>query len=131
MKSKEKKIKITLKNIIILAFTFFIILYIFMFYKMYFPINKSYAKETEAEIEDIKISNAEKINIEQIINQNTNNGQIEEITTQKEELEYLTKYRINKKIPKGISYVVQEGRKGEQQITIKNTYDKDKNLISE
>ena len=44
MKTKENKIKITLKTIIYLAFAFFAILYIVMFFNMYFPINKSYAK---------------------------------------------------------------------------------------
>ena len=46
MKTKENRIKITLKTIIYVAFAFFAILYIIMFCKMYFPINKSYAKET-------------------------------------------------------------------------------------
>ena len=89
MKTKENKIKITLKTIICISFGFFIILYTIMFWNMYFPINKAYAKETVAsqkqeniETENIKnneeISNANKIDIEQIINDNTNNGQTEE-----------------------------------------------------
>ena len=142
MKTKENKIKITLKTIICISFGFFIILYTIMFWNMYFPINKSYAKETVAsqkqeniEKENIKnneeISNANKIDIEQIINDNTNNGQTEEITKREEMLEYLTQYRTNKDIPKGISVVVQEGRLGKQEITIKTTYDKDRNKISE
>ena len=142
MKTKENKIKITLKTIICISFGFFIILYTIMFWNMYFPINKSYAKETVAsqkqeniEKENIKnneeISNANKIDIEQIINDNTNNGQTEEITKREEMLEYLTQYRTNKDIPKGISVVVQEGRLGKQEITIKTTYDKDGNKISE
>ena len=142
MKTKENKIKITLKTIICISFGFFIILYTIMFWNMYFPINKSYAKETVAsqkqeniEKENIKnneeISNANKIDIEQIINDNTNNGQTEEITKREEMLEYLTQYRTNKDIPKGISVVVQEGRLGKQEITIKTTYDKDENKISE
>ena len=142
MKTKENKIKITLKTIICISFGFFIILYTIMFWNMYFPINKAYAKETVAsqkqeniETENIKnneeISNANKIDIEQIINDNTNNGQTEEITKKEEILEYLTQYRTNKDIPKGISVVVQEGRLGKQEITIKTTYDKDENKISE
>lgn len=132
MKTKEKKIKITLKSIIFMAFGFFAILYSLMFYKMYFPINKSYAKETDTEPEqETRISNAKEIDIEQIIAENTNDGQIEKITKKEETLEYLTQYKTNKEIPKGISYVVQEGRQGKQEITIKSTYDKDGNLISE
>ena len=71
MKTKEKKIKITLRSIIFMAFGFFAILYSVMFYNMYFPINKSYAKEVESKPEqEIKISEANEIDIEQIINQN-------------------------------------------------------------
>jgi len=47
MKTKEKKIKITLKTIIFTAFVFFAILYSIMFYNMYFPVNKSYAKRKQ------------------------------------------------------------------------------------
>ena len=130
MKSKEKRIKITLKNIIFSAFVFFILLYMFMFYNIYFPSNKSYAKETDVEPEQIKISNANEIDVNEIIDNNTGNGQITEITQKEEVLEYLTEYRTNKDIPKGISYVVQEGRQGTQNITIKTTY-KDGQLISE
>lgn len=136
MKTKENKIKITLKTIIILAFAFFTILYIIIFFNMYFPTNKSYAKEAAANPDNAsktintteknqEISQANKIDIDQIINQNTNNGQTEQITKKEEVLEYLTEYRTNKEIPKGMSVVVQEGRQGKQEITIKKTYDKD------
>lgn len=133
MKTKEKKIKITLKITIYAAFAFFAILYIIMFCKMYFLTNKSYAKETSInpENENQETSQANKIDIDQIINQNTNDGQTEQITKKEEVLEYLTEYRTNKEIPKGISVVVQEGREGKQEITIKTTYDKEGNQISE
>lgn len=142
MKTKENRIKITLKTIIYVAFAFFAILYIIMFCKMYFPINKSYAKETTTNPENEnntinateknqEISQANKIDIEQIINQNTNDGQTEQITKKEEVLEYLTEYRTNKEIPKGISVVVQEGREGKQELAIKTTYDKEGQLIKE
>ena len=132
MKTKEKKIKITLKTIIYTSFGFFAILYIIMFCNMYIPINKTYAKEVDSKAEqETKISNANQIDIEEIINENTNNGQTEEITKKEEVLEYLTEYRTNKEIPKGISVVVQEGRQGKQEITIKKTYDKQGNQIKE
>lgn len=132
MRTKENKIKITLKRIICGAFAFFAILYAMLFFKMYFPINKSYAKEVDSNPEqETKISNANEINIDQIISQNTNDGQTEEIIKKEEELEYLTQYRTNNEIPKGISYVIQEGRAGKQEITIKTTYDKEGNVISE
>ena len=118
MKTKENKIKITLKTIIILAFAFFTILYIIIFFNMYFPTNKSYAKEAVVNPDNAsktintteknqEISQANKIDIDQIINQNTNNGQTEQITKKEEVLEYLTEYRTNKEIPKGMSVVVQ------------------------
>lgn len=137
MKTKENKIKITLKTIIYSAFAFFAILYIVMFFNMYFPINKSYAKETatipekENTSNNKEISNANQIDVEKIINENTNNGQTEQITKKEEVLEYLTQYNTNKNIPKGISVVVQEGRQGKQEITIKTTYDKEGNQIKE
>lgn len=132
MKTKVDKIKITLKKVIAIAFGFFAMLYLIMFYKMYVPANKSYAKDYDKnEKQDIKISQAKEIDIEQVIKQNTNNGQTEQITKKEEVLEYLTQYRTNKDIPKGISVVVQEGIKGKQEITIKTTYDKEGNVISE
>ena len=96
MKSKEKnkKVKITLKTIIFSAVAFFIFLYMFMFYNIYFPTNKSYAKETDTKPEETKISNANKINIDEIINTNTGNGQAIQIT-QKEEVLELIKQEAN------------------------------------
>lgn len=132
MKTKENKIKITLKMIIFSAFVFFAILYLIMFYNMYFPVNKSYAKEADAKPEqETKISNAEQIDIDKIINQNTNEGQTEQITKKEEVLEYLTQYRTNNEIPKGMSVVVQEGMQGKQEITIKTIFDKEGNVVSE
>lgn len=134
MKTKENKIKITLKLIIYASFIFFAILYLIMFCNMYIPINKSYAKEAGAkpeEAETVKISDAKEINIEEIIKENIDDENVEQITTKEEILEYITQYRTNKEIPQGISYVVQEGREGKQKITIKTTYDKEGNIISE
>lgn len=129
MKTKENKVKLVLKILICITFIFFTVMYLIMFYNMYFPLSKSYAKETNTKPE--KISNANEIDLEKIIENNTNNGQIEQITKKEEILEYLTEYRTNKEIPKGISYVVQEGRQGKQEIISKTTYDKKGNLISE
>lgn len=131
MKTKENKIKLIFKILIYGTFTFFIIMYLIMFYNMYFPLNKSYAKETNTKPEKIEISNANEIDLEQIIEQNTDSGQIEQITKKEETLEYLTEYRTNKEIPKGVSYVIQEGRLGKQEIIIKTIYDKEGNFISE
>lgn len=131
MKTKENKIKLVLKILICATFIFFTVMCLIMFYNMYFPLSKSYAKETNTKPEEIEISNASEVNLEQIIEENTNNGQIEQITKKEEILEYLTEYRTNKEIPKGISYVVQEGRQGKQEIITKTIYDKEGKLISE
>ena len=135
MKAKEKrsekfKVKITIKNIIYFVASVIILFYCVLFYNFYFDRNKTYAKDTTSDAEDIKISNAETIDLDNIILQNSNPGYREELTQEEEELEYLTTYVTNPNIPKGISYVTQQGRKGKQKITIKKTY-QDDNLISE
>ena len=131
MKTKEKTMKKVLKILIYCSFVFFAILYLVVFYNMYFPINKSYAKETYVELHEIKISNADTIDIKQIINNNANDAKTEFISKKEEVLEYLTQYKINKEVPKGVAYVVQEGRQGRQEIIVKAVYDKNGNLISE
>ena len=65
-----------------------------------------------------------------MISRNTNDGQREEYEVKEEVLEYITKYRTNTSIPKGVVQVVQEGRQGIQEVTIKKTY-KDGELIGE
>ena len=133
MNAKEKKthkIKISIKNIIYFIVGIIILLYMFMFYNLYFANNTTYAKETDSEPENIKISEANEIDIESIINENSKPGYREEITREEQELEYLTTYNVNPDIPKGISYVTKEGRKGTQEVTIKRTY-QDEQLISE
>lgn len=130
MKTKDK-VKTNFKLVIYISITILAIIFLVFFYNKYFPLNKSYAKETYIKAErQIEISKASSINIDKIINQNTNNEQIEKITKKEETLEYLTQYKINKKIPKGISYVIQEGREGKQEISIKTTYDKKGNIIT-
>ena len=131
MRAKDKKIKIrlTLKNIIYFIAGIVIIFYIYTFYHLYFGQNISYAKddtkETFSDIKEIKISQAKDINIEEIINQNSKPGYVEKITQNEEILEYLTTYKTDVNIPKGISYVIQEGRKGTQKITTKKIYQDD------
>ena len=132
MKSKEKKykIKLTLKNIIYFLFGAIILFYIITFYNLYFGVNKSIATEIAVAPENTKISQAEKIDIEEIINQNSKPGFKEEVLEKEETLEYITTYKQNSNIPKGVSYVTKEGRNGLQIVTIKRTY-QDGNLISE
>ena len=132
MNSKENKIKKLLKYIIFLLIGFIFILNIIALYSIYIPTNKTYARETYSDIEnEIKISDANEIDIDKIINENTENEQIEKIIAKEETLEYLTQYKINKERPKGVSYVTQEGTNGKQQIIIKETYDSQGNIVKE
>ena len=156
LETKEKKVKITLKSIIYTSFIFLALLYIVMFAKMYFPINKSFAESPEnnskfgntkiaddinsknsnemlsAENETAvnKIENLSEEELSEITGSELKDGQTQQITKKEEVMEYLTKYRTNKDIPKGISVVVQEGRQGKQEITTKTIYDKNGNIVS-
>ena len=85
--------------------------------------NDVYAKETTSNIESIKISEAKNINLNEIIEENSNQGRKEEFYTQEEELEYLTTYRNNPSLPKETIQVIQEGREGKQEVTKKRTYE--------
>ena len=77
MRAKDKKIKIriTLKNIIYFIAGIIILFYIYTFYHLYFGQNISYAKDNSQEVassaEEVRISQANDINIEEIINQNS------------------------------------------------------------
>ena len=124
---KEKKVKITIKNIIYFLVFVVFMLYAILFYDLYFS-KKVYATEETSNLptDEVKISQAEDVNLEEIISQNTNNGQREEYEVREEVLEYITKYRTNTSLPKGIVQVVQ----GTQEVTVKKTY-QDEELISE
>ena len=86
----------------------------------------------ETTTETLKISNAEKINLDEIIEKNTqSSGYREEIYVHQEELEYITKYRNNDNIYIGTTEVAQEGQNGVQAITTKKVFDKNGKLIRE
>lgn len=132
MKTKENKRKLTLKTIIYISFAFLGIIFLILFCYMYIPMTKIYAKEVIAEQEnEIKISEADNIDIYEIIDKNTNNNNVEQIIKKEEVLEYITEYKANKEVPKGVSYVVQEGREGLQEIITKKTLDSNGNILSE
>lgn len=134
MKSKDKGkkyIKVTLKNIIICCSFAIIILCCISFYNYYFNKNEVYAKETNnIKTDNIKISNAQLMNLDEIVNNNTQNKQKEEYITEEVELEYITIYQTNSNLSKGVIQVIQEGREGKQQITKKKTYENGE-IISE
>ncbi len=133
MKAKDKKKKyifFTLKNIIIFSIAVISIFYIIIFYHYYFGESVVYATEVSSPINDLELSEAEKIDIDSYIENNSKEGVKEEYTVEEVELEFITKYKNNASLPKGTLQVTQEGRKGKQQITTKKTYENDQ-LISE
>lgn len=124
-KKKQKTyMKITLKSMITFLAFLISLLYIVIFYNYYFGRNKVYASETVSyeQAKEVKISQAQEIDLEKIIEQNASKSQKEEYIVEEKVLEYLTKYRNNKDLPKGSIQVVQEGREGKQEITTKRIY---------
>lgn len=134
MKAKDKKRKyvfFTLRNIIIFSITVISIFYIIIFYHYYFGENVVYATEVNSNpVDELNLSQAERIDIDSYIQENSKEGLKEEYTVEEVELEFITKYKNNASLPKGTLQVSQEGRKGKQQITTKKTYENDE-LISE
>lgn len=135
MKSKEKNKKngkITVKNIIYFLIALIFLIYAIIFYELYFS-KKVYATEEtiNKDLQNINISEANKINIDDIISQNTNDGQIEKYEVKEEILEYITKYKTNYNIPKGMVQVIQEGQEGVQEVTIKKIYQEEELLKEE
>ena len=127
MKSKDKKV-IKNKYAIILIICILLI-YFAIVYFIYF--NKQVSDASSSEIkEDLEISKANKINLDEIIDKNSKNSYTQDIETKEIELEYITKYKNNINLPKGTLQVVQEGRSGIQKIVVKKVYEGEE-LISE
>ena len=114
MNSKEKRK-------ILLIITFFTIIFIIIYF-LYNYTNKKVVYANNSEIKNIDISNAEKIDIENIILQNTKKN-TEQIITEEVNIEYITQYKNNSELPKGVIQVLQEGRTGKQQIVKKKIID--------
>ena len=128
MKAKEKnkrKNKLSLKRIIIFFVGIIVFLYLIILYNYFLNKSEVFAKETVSEVnQNVKISNANEINLDEVINENNKeNGFKEEFITEEVDLEYITKYQSNAELPKGVIQVVQEGREGKQEVTIKRTYE--------
>lgn len=124
MKTKEKR-KMVFGSIIV---TTLIVIYII--YNICVRQAVSYASNNEVADKQIKISKAEKVNIEEIIKQNQKNNS-EQIITEEIDLEYITEYKNNNELPQGTIQVVQEGRIGKQQVTIKRTIDENQEIKEE
>ena len=125
-KKKNKSInKLSLKRIIMFFIGVIILLYSIILYNYIFNKNEVFAKETVAETTlNVKISNANEIDLEEVINENNKeNESKEEFVTEEIDLEYITKYQPNAELPRGVIQVIQEGREGKQEVTIKRTYE--------
>lgn len=137
MKSKDKSkkyTKLTIKRILIFLAFSIIILYGIIFYNYYLVKNEVLAKEVNSNTDYIKkleISNAEQINLDDIIETNNKSNQKEEYYVEEAELEYITKYKSNSTLPKGVIQVVQEGREGKQEITKKRVYENEEIIAEE
>ena len=128
MIAKEKnkrKNKLSLKRIIIFFVGIIVFLYLIILYNYFLNKSEVFAKETGVEVSsNVKISNANEINLEEVINENNKEESFkEEFITEEIDLEYITKYQSNPELPKGVIQVVQEGREGKQEVTIKRTYE--------
>lgn len=132
MKAKEKKKKITkvkLKNTIYFIVFITSILCLINFYDKYFLKNKVFATGDSIK-KEIKLSKAEKIEIEKFLPKVEESKSKDIYFKNEVELEYITKYINNPNLPKDTIQVIQEGRKGKQEITSKKLYENDK-LIKE
>ena len=128
-KNKSKKMLLIIIPLIIL---FSMYLYFVSKYekKIYAYDNSELENTKNSQI--IEVSNVNVINLDEIINKNTEKvGYREEISVEEVELEYITKYRYNDELYIGKKEVSQEGRNGIQKITTKITYDEEGNKIKE
>lgn len=87
-------------------------------------VQASESEPVNAELEPINLNYTknEKIDVHSILNQNQEEQIAQSIETQEMDLEYITKYKNNPELPKGMLQVIQEGRNGVQQAIIKKTY---------
>lgn len=111
-----------------------LLLFLIIFYIKKIPKKEAYAVETNNEetIEEVRISQAKKIDIDAIVKEELTRkqGRIE-IYEKNEELEYMTKYINNSELYIGTTKVSQEGINGIQTITFKKIFDNNGDLISE
>ena len=124
MKAKEKYKKIFAIILI------FILMLIYIIYNIYANHIVSYASSDKI-VENVKISKATKVNVEEIIKENQKKDNSEQIITEEVDLEYITEYKNNPELPKGVMQVVQEGRTGLQQVTVKRTYNENQEMQEE
>ena len=128
MTAKEKQMYKYFSELLILG----IMLILLIFIQKKEKITYAYEMIDNYNNNNLVISNAEKINLEEIIEKNSKkSGYREEIIVHQEELEYITKYRNNDNIYIGKTAIAQEGKNGIQAITTKKVYNENGKLIKE
>lgn len=122
---KNKKTKfIILSLIVLLIIGLFVVLDILK--KTVYASTQEVLENTILNInEDIN-----EINIKEIIERNNNTSNKQEIIVEEVDLEYTTKYQNNNELSKGSLQVLQEGRTGKKEVTVKNTYNETGELIA-
>ena len=101
---------------------------------IYITKNISYASEANTKTVAVEVpitpqDNSKKINIEEIVEQNTKVQKIEILEEQEIDVEFTTQYIENNSLAKGKIQVLQEGVDGKQNAVLKNIYEGDE-LIS-
>lgn len=129
MKNNKKTVD-TKKAIIIITFAFILCVFSVILCVISM-INKTTYAVAQTEIpEKITSDIVSDINIMDILEENKKINYKEEYITEQKTLEYTTSYDEDANLPKGMIQVLQEGRDGIEQTTIKKTY-KDEELVAE
>ena len=129
MKRQSKKTKNVMNQIVVIILILAITGIIYMTYLLLGKQEISYAS-TQNQPVSYETINPVSINMQEIIQQNTNATKKEEIVKEEVDLEYLTTYIENPSLPKGMLQVLQEGTVGKQEIITKKTYEGEK-LVKE
>ena len=91
---------------------------------------QSYAKEEEIEqISEYEL-NRHRLNIQDIISENSNMDRVKEQITEPRDIEFQTEYNNNPSLPKSEEVVLQEGTNGKENVTAVRTYENG-NLVEE
>lgn len=116
---KEKKVPLNIKLIIIMATIMLIVMG--LKYLVEAGIEET-STNIDNEIEQYVAVNDSKLDIDNII-ENNKSKTSETIETEEIDLEYITRYKENSDLPKGVMQVLQEGRNGTQEAIIKKVYE--------
>lgn len=114
----EKAIGIITIAFILCVFCICLSIIIFAKKSVYASTNK---EETVIEADNLKTE----IDVMSLLAENTKTSYREEYTSEQIDLEYITTYEDNASLPKGMVQVLQEGRDGEQIVTIKKVFEGD------